>query len=81
MKELSVGQAIRNYRVERDLTIFELVSMVNKGLPRKSQLHPSTISKLENGITNPNQRTRFKLVRAFPEIFKKIAETGEEAKQ
>jgi transcriptional regulator with XRE-family HTH domain len=67
-----IGDEIRQFRVENDVTIEDMVTRINKLFPRRG-IHPSTISRIERGVT-PNARTEYKLRLVLSELSNSSAE-------
>ncbi len=70
---MTTGQKLKRYRLEHDLTFEALAEIINKDLPEESRIHASTLSRLENEVTEPNERTLYKIRKAFPALFKDVA--------
>lgn len=68
-KQEMIGQKIKQYRLERDLTFEEMAAIINRDLPEESRIHASTLSRIESGDTEPNDRTLYKIQKALPELF------------
>ena len=70
---MTIGQKLKQYRLERDLTYGELAEIINKDLPEESRLHVSTLSRIENGDSEPSERTAYKIQKALPALFQETA--------
>ena len=68
-----ISQKLKQYRLERDLTYEAMAAIINEGLPEESRIHVSTLSRIENGETEPNERTLYKIQKALPELFSETA--------
>lgn len=60
-KKKMIASKLKQFRLERDLTLAEIASKAGVGVP--------TVYRIENGIAEPNERTLYKLEKAFPELF------------
>jgi len=54
------ARAFKRCRVERDLTLEKMAQMLS--------IHPSTVYRIENGITEPHERIAARILRVFPEL-------------
>jgi len=70
---MNIGEKLKAYRLKHDLTFEALAEIINRDLPERSRLHVSTLSRIENGDTEPNPRTEYKIKKALPELFKDAA--------
>ena len=52
------GKRLKDFRVGRDWTLEQVANIT--GVPA------STLSRIENGLVDPNDRTAFKIKKAFP---------------
>lgn len=56
----AIGSRLHDLRIGRDLTLAEMAAII--------RLTPSALWKIERGVCRPNERTTFRILRAFPEI-------------
>lgn len=68
-----IGPKLKQYRLERDLTFEALAEIINRDLPSESRIHVSTLARIENESTEPNERTLYKIQKALPELFDSAA--------
>jgi transcriptional regulator with XRE-family HTH domain len=72
-KQSMIGKKLNQYRIEHDLTFEAMAEIVNENLPEDSRVHASTLSRIANGVAEPNERTLYKIKKAFPVLFKDAA--------
>jgi transcriptional regulator with XRE-family HTH domain len=65
-KRQMAAVALKAYRMKREWTLEQM--------SRATKLHPSTIHKLENGVTTPRELTLARLERMLPDLFPGIEE-------
>jgi transcriptional regulator with XRE-family HTH domain len=70
---MTIGQILKQYRLEKDLSFEALAGIINRNLPIESRVHATTLSRIENGDTEPTERTAYKIQKALPEIFNSAA--------
>ena len=56
----TVGAALKQFRIERDMKVFQVAAAIG--------VTASTVSRIERGKTKPNDRTLYKILKAFPTI-------------
>lgn len=58
MERTDLAKRLKQYRIERDLTLGQIAALVKIGV--------GTVYRLENGLVKPNERTLYKLMKALP---------------
>lgn len=71
--QAQIGPKLKQYRIENDLTLEEMAVIISRKLPKKSAVHYSTLARIENGDTEPNDRTLYKIQKAIPSLFNEAA--------
>ncbi len=67
-----LGKLLEAYRLKHDLTFEGMAAIINRDLPEYSHVHYSTLVRIVGGA-RPNARTRYKIEKVFPDIFKDAA--------
>jgi len=63
-----IGPKLKQYRLEHDLTFEEMAAIINRDLPDESAIHFTTLQRIENGDSEPHERTLYKIIKALPEL-------------
>jgi transcriptional regulator with XRE-family HTH domain len=64
-KKETIAGRLKRFRIENDLTLEQIAN--------KAGLAAPTVYRIENGLAEPNERTLYKLGRAFPQLLDNAA--------
>lgn len=64
----TIGTALRNMRLERNLTLKQVGTLVD--------LHLASVQKIERGEVVPQDRTVYRILKAFPDLLERYGRSA-----